>query len=86
MKTHTAPFVIEKVTKALGSEGVVNHTPSEDNKIGQSGVHTFIDDIMNVIVLNSVHGFAEPNEYATVYKALNKLFLEQTIVKIDQQG
>jgi hypothetical protein len=84
MKTNTAPFLIEKVTKTLGNGGVINHTPTEENKIGQSGVHTFVDDIMNVVVINSVHGFAATNEYAAVYRALSKLFFEQKIVKIEQ--
>jgi hypothetical protein len=47
LKTHKG--LIEKVSKVLGNGNVIHHEPTEENQIGQSGVHTFVSDIMDVI-------------------------------------
>jgi len=52
MKTKTFPAMVQKVCKALGTSGVVSHTPTDTNRLGQSGVHTFVSDVIS-IVLNS---------------------------------
>ena len=50
MKTHRT--IVDKVAKALGDGAVIQHVGTETNLIGQSGVHTFADDMIS-IVLNS---------------------------------
>ena len=47
MKTH--PGIVKKVSQVLGNGNVVHHPTTEENKIGQSGVHTFIGDIMDIV-------------------------------------
>lgn len=47
MKTH--PGIVEKVLKTLGNGGVIHHDPTPENRLGQSGLHTFIDDIQDVV-------------------------------------
>jgi len=68
MSTKTYSTLIQKVYTTLGNGNVICHTPNENNKMGQSGVHTFIDDIID-IVLNS------KNE-ADAYKNLRKYLME----------
>lgn len=44
--------VVIRVAQALGNGGVIHHIATEQNMLGQSGVHTFCDDVIS-IVLNS---------------------------------
>jgi hypothetical protein len=37
---------------ALGGGGVIIHKPTPENQIGQSGVHTFINDLQDIIDAN----------------------------------
>jgi hypothetical protein len=64
-----------QVYRALGSGDVVHHEPTEENQIGQSGVHTFVDDIMDVVFKamdlgDTVDGETEHN----VFRELSKFF------------
>lgn len=49
MKVKTHPVILNKVSDAIGRGTVTKHEMTETNQIGQSGTHTFTDDIMNVI-------------------------------------
>lgn len=49
MKTKTHPSIIKKVHEALHGGIVIHHEPTEGNRLGQSGLHTFVLDLMNVI-------------------------------------
>ena len=50
MKTRTFPPLIRRTTAHLN--GVIHHEKTDANPLGQSGMHTIVDDIIN-IVLNS---------------------------------
>jgi len=63
--TSTYPAMVMKVGKCIGN-GITHHSPTKGNTLGQSGLHTFCDDLMD-IVLNS------PNE-REAYKNLFKYF------------
>jgi hypothetical protein len=47
----TPKEILVKVGKVMGNS-VTNHTPTKNNSLGQSGIHTVLDDIITV-VLNS---------------------------------
>lgn len=67
MANKTLPILRQKVFHTLGSGAVLNHPPSDDNPLGQSGVHTFIDDVIT-IVLESVN---EAEAYKLLYQYLD---------------
>jgi hypothetical protein len=68
----TSNHLIEQVSKALGNGTVIHHIPTKDNLIGQSGVHTFVSDIMDVI--ENINGpVKDPGE---TFKALIKLIIK----------
>lgn len=48
MKTYEG--LVRAVAKALGNGAVVNHAVTPQNALGQSGVHTFIDDIITIVL------------------------------------
>lgn len=50
MKTRTLPEIVRKVYGALGRSGVMKHDPTAVNKVGQSGVHTFVDDVVDIVL------------------------------------
>lgn len=68
VNTRTSPAMVKHIFKPISSGRVVHHNASDSNKIGQSGLHTLADDIINV-VLNS------DNEEMAV-RNLNKFFRE----------
>lgn len=76
MNTTTLPELIDNAVKALGNGRVVNHTPNEHNSIGQSGVHTFIEDIQDIIekIVPEATKGTKPVE---LNKALNKLMFNR---------
>lgn len=41
------PMLVE-VYKVLGRGNVVHHKPTEENALGQSGIHTFVSDILDI--------------------------------------
>jgi hypothetical protein len=47
--TKTYPPMVAAVYKALGSNQVVRHEVTATNQIGQSGVHTFCDDVIQIV-------------------------------------
>ena len=46
MKTHK--MYLKKVSAALGDGAILHHKPTTENPLGQSGLHTFIDDIVTI--------------------------------------
>ena len=82
MKTKTLPAIIKNITHELGNGNVTHHEPTEENKVGQSGLHTFIDDIMDVVELN-VSVKLTHEEVRNLWKALHVLFLESEIKKME---
>ena len=49
VKIKTSPQMLSRINHALGRGNVVKHPPTENNPLGQSGNHTFTDDVMNVL-------------------------------------
>jgi len=51
--THTKTYqpLIAKAAAALGKGLVIHHPPTETNLLGQSGVHTLVEDIQDVVEL-----------------------------------
>jgi hypothetical protein len=49
MKTKTSPEVVRRVYGALGRSTIVHHDPTDTNKLGQSGAHTFADDVITIV-------------------------------------
>ena len=48
--------ILKKVCHVLGNGTIINHPPTERNPLGQSGLHTFIDDIMDIVDECGLHG------------------------------
>lgn len=46
----TARVLVDRVCNSLGNGGVVCHATTEENIIGQSGVHTFAGDVINIVL------------------------------------
>lgn len=46
-KTH--PMLIKKVYNAIGRNHVVHHDPTATNPLGQSGLHTMVNDILDIV-------------------------------------
>jgi hypothetical protein len=53
MKTKTCPEIVRRVCGALGRSTVIHHEPTDTNKLGQSGVHTFADDVIGIVLASS---------------------------------
>ncbi len=49
MITTTQPALVKKIYDTLGRGSVILHQPTETNMIGQSGLHTFITDILDIV-------------------------------------
>ena len=73
IKTMTHPSVVKKVMISLAGRGVIHHEKTEQNPLGQSGIHTMTSDILD-IVLNS------DNECEAT-RNLQKYFREGTLNK-----
>lgn len=75
-ETVTLPALIKKVSKVLGDGTIIHHTPTERNKIGQSGVHTFVCDIQDIIdeIVPEAKNGNRPQE---INRALMKMLLTQ---------
>ena len=60
MKTNKE--MMKEILRTLGNGGIISHDPTEENPLGQSGVHTFVDDIQDVIekVMTSPEGYTPP--------------------------
>lgn len=72
MKTKTHPGIVKRVYRELGLTGVVtHHEPTENNRVGQSGVHTFVDDIITIVL--------ESENEAMAYKNLHIYLIEGQI-------
>lgn len=67
MKTHR--ILLDNVAHVLGDGAVIQHEGTEQNIIGQSGVHTFAADMID-IVLNSNN---EAEAYKNIVSALLNL-------------
>lgn len=52
MLTRTLPSIVQRIYKELGNGCVTHHAPSETNPLGQSGVHTFVSDIMDLMAVS----------------------------------
>jgi len=75
MKPKTYSGILKKVYRALGSGSVIHHPPTEANKIGQSGLHTFVDDIMDVVAAAGLEGVWDSEIQRAVWRDLHKLLL-----------
>jgi hypothetical protein len=54
MKTKTHKALVQQVGKLQWLDGnVTNHQPTGSNVLGQSGLHTFVDDIMDIVEYSS---------------------------------
>ena len=49
MKTKTLPQIVRQVYGALGRSATVNHDPTDANQEGESGAHTFVDDVVDIV-------------------------------------
>ena len=63
MKTKTNPNMVKKIAKDW--YGITHHAPTESNPLGQSGLHTLIDDIMDI---------AEGKAGENIWRAFHKFF------------
>ena len=64
----TPKWLMEIVVNAVGNGNVINIQPTEENPLGQAGIHTLLDDIVD-----SVDGC---KDRAEMVRKLNKLFLQ----------
>jgi hypothetical protein len=73
-KRITHPAILFKannaLVKELGDGAVTRHQPTPENPLGQSGLHTYIDDLQNVIEKNK-------DNPQMLNKALFKFFLNK---------
>ena len=65
MKTKTFPAIIQKLKI---SNGITRHEQTLENPLGQSGIHTIVSDIMD-IVLGGEH---EKDIYRSLIKYLTE--------------
>ena len=75
MKPKTHPGILKKVLQALGNGIVTHHEPTETNRLGQSGLHTFVDDIMDVIAAAGLEGVWDEATQREVWRELHKYLL-----------
>ncbi len=75
----TYPGVLRKIAEAMGNGNVIHHPATEENRIGQSGIHTFVDDIMNIIEDAGLKGVWDSELQRTIYKELHKYILQDRI-------
>lgn len=75
MQPKTHPGILKKVLQALGSGSVIHHEPTETNHVGQSGLHTFVDDIMDVVAAAGLEGVWDSEIQRAVWRDLHKLLL-----------
>lgn len=61
----TADHIIRNIARAAGNGQVINHAATEENPLGQSGIHTLVDDIIECLDAN-------PNDR---HRALSKMLL-----------
>lgn len=73
MQTKTHSELVRRAAKSLGNGFLVNHGPTPHNELGQSGVQTFVDDILDV-VFNS-------RDEADAFKRLS-IFMKEGFVEI----
>lgn len=73
MKTH--PGILKKVYAALGRGTVLRHEPTETNRLGQSGLHTFVDDILDVLNEAGLEGVWDAETQHKAWKGLHKLII-----------
>jgi hypothetical protein len=66
----------------MGKGNVIHHDPTVDNTIGQSGIHTLVDDIMDVFITSSdIEGLIDDATANKVYKNLTKFFTDGVFEK-----
>jgi len=64
----TPKWLMETVVNAAGNGRVIKFQPTEGNPLGQAGIHTLVDDIVD-----EVDGC---KDRAEMVRKLNKLFLQ----------
>ncbi|NTV79592.1 MAG: hypothetical protein HGA25_10790 [Clostridiales bacterium] len=47
--TKTFPPLVRAIYDRMGSGHIVFHEKTENNSLGQSGMHTFIEDILDIV-------------------------------------
>ena len=70
MKTKTYPGMVIRVGKEIGPS-IAKHTPTPENRLGQSGMHTMVDDIIGVVMASDSEAHA--------YKLLHEYFTEGSV-------
>lgn len=83
MNTKTHPMLVKKVFDKMGGGGVIHHDPTITNQLGQSGIHTLVDDIMDIFIKSSgIDGLIDGNAQHKVFKDLVKFFGEGELLDI----
>lgn len=49
IQTKTHPSVMRSVAHALGNGAIITHRKNDSNPLGQSGIHTFVSDILTIV-------------------------------------
>lgn len=62
---------VKTIFTRVANHGILHHDPTSYNEIGQSGIHTITNDVID-IVLNS-------KSEAEAYKNIQKFFCEGTV-------
>lgn len=65
--TKTFPGMVRKLWSELGGGAVTHHSSTVQNPLGQSGVHTFVDDVITIVL-------ASENE-AEAFRNLHKFLI-----------
>jgi hypothetical protein len=68
MITTTYPPMVKKVYEVMGRAGVTHHTPTPMNSLGQSGLHTLISDIMDIMEVS----MSSREQYKNLYNFFEK--------------
>ncbi len=73
IQTKTLKGMVQQVYRLLGNGCVTHHDPTENNKMGQSGVHTFVDDLITIVL--------ESSNEADAYRNLHKYLIHGAVIE-----
>ena len=65
--TKTLPRLVQDAHKAVGNGNIIHHDSMNNNQLGQSGLHTLVDDIVTIVLSSK--------DEADAVKRLERFFL-----------
>jgi hypothetical protein len=79
--TKTHPIVLKNVKKALHNGSVIQHPATPSNPLGQSGIHTFVSDVIAIVTSFE----APPEQWRAIHAYLDGKAAEEIVAEITQR-